>query len=445
MYAHPLTVDTLIDARWIVPVEPANVVLEDHSLAIEQGQIVALAPTAELHARYQAERHVALREHVLLPGLVNAHTHAAMTLMRGLADDKALMDWLRNYIWPVETQMVSDEFVHDGTLVACSEMLRSGVTCFNDMYFYPEAAARAAVEAGMRAAIGIIVIEMPSPYAGDARDYLAKGFAMRDALRDEPLLSFCIAPHAPYTVANSTLARVSTYSAELGLPVHIHLHETHEEVHESLTAHGVRPLERLARCGLLGPGLIAVHAVHLLDHEIELLARHGCNVVHCPTSNLKLANGIAPVARMLESGVNVGLGTDGAASNNRLDVLSEVRLAALLAKGASGNPTELPAHRALELASLGGARALGLEAQIGSLVPGKRADLVAIDLGAVELAPCYDPASHVAYAAGREHVTHVWVDGRLRLEERALVGLDAHALKLKALHWRDRIRGAAHG
>jgi 5-methylthioadenosine/S-adenosylhomocysteine deaminase len=350
------------------------------------------------------------------------------------------MDWLRNYIWPVETRMVSPEFVRDGTLLACAEMLRGGVTCFNDMYFYPEAAARAALTAGIRAAIGIIVIEMPSPYAGDARDYLARGLAMRDALRDEPLVTFCIAPHAPYSVADATFERIATYAAELDLPVHIHLHETAEEIRESLESHGVRPLERLRRLGLLGPGLLAVHGVHLTAEEIELLARYGCSLAHCPASNLKLASGIAPVARMLEAGVNVCVGTDGAASNNRLDVLSELRLAALLAKGASSDPTALPAHRAIELATLGGARALGLESQIGSLVPGKRADLTAIHLGAVELAHSFDPASDVVYAAGREHVTHVWVEGRPRLAEGALVGIDPRELTRTALHWRERVR-----
>jgi 5-methylthioadenosine/S-adenosylhomocysteine deaminase len=320
-------------------------------------------------------------------------------------------------------------------------MLTAGVTCFSDMYFFPEAAAGASVEVGMRAAIGIIVIEMPSPYAGDARDYLAKGLAMRDALRDEPLLSFCLAPHAPYTVSNETLERVATYSAELDLPVHIHLHETEDEINDSITTHRMRPLERLQTVGLLGPGLIAVHAVHLERGEIEQLARYGCHVAHCPSSNLKLASGIAPVARMLAAGVNVGLGTDGAASNNRLDVLGELRTAALLGKGASGDPTALPAHAALRMATLAGASALGLEKRIGSIEPGKQADLAAVRLAGVELSPTYDPVSQLVYAAGREHVTHVWVNGEPRVRDRKLCSVDADELELKAAHWRDRIRG----
>ena len=433
-------VDILIEARWVVPVDPPGVVLESHAVAIHGRDIVALGPAADIAARYRAAAHVRLGEHVLIPGLVNLHTHAAMTLMRGLADDRSLMEWLRNHIWPVETQMVSPEFVRDGTLLACAEMLMSGVTCFSDMYFFPEAAAQAALEAGMRAAIGMIVIEMPSPYAGDARDYLTKGLAMRDTLRDEPLLSFCMAPHAPYTVSDETLGRVATYAAELDVPVHMHVHETEEEIQESLKTHGRRPLDRLQRAGLLNPGLIAVHAVHLEPHEIALLAHHGCHVAHCPSSNLKLASGIAPVTRMLERGINVGLGTDGAASNNRLDLLGEMRTAALLAKGASADPTAVPAHAALHMATLGGAKALGLDERIGSLAQGKRADITAVRLSDIELAPLYDPVSHLVYAAGREHVTHVWVDGQLRVENRTLTGLDSRDLALRAVHWSQKIK-----
>ena len=431
--------DTVIDAQWIVPVDPPGAVLEKHSIAIRDSDIVTIGPSAEIARRYDSDERIVLDEHVLIPGLVNLHTHAAMALMRGLADDRALMDWLRNHIWPAEAQLVSPAFVRDGTLLACAEMLRSGITCFSDMYFFPEAAAEAALAAGMRAAIGMIVIEMPSPYAGDARDYLAKGLAMRDALRDEPLLSFCIAPHAPYTVSDPTFERIATYAAELDLPVHIHVHETDDEVKESVAAHGMRPLARLQRFGLLGPGLIAVHAVHVQQSEIELLAQYGCSVAHCPSSNLKLASGIAPIPAMLKSGINVGIGTDGAASNNRLDLMSEMRTAALLAKGSSGDPTVLPAHTALHMATVAGAKALGIDQHTRSLVPGKRADVVAVRLSDLELTPLYDPVSHLVYAAGREHVTHVWVNGKLRVDDGALTSIDARELHLKAAHWRERI------
>ncbi len=430
---------TLIEARWIIPVEPAGAVFERHAVVIRDGRIVELLAADAARLRYPDAEVIELPDHVLIPGLVNLHTHAAMTLLRGIADDLALMDWLQNHIWPAESRLVSDAFVHDGALLACAEMLRGGVTCFNDMYFFPEATARAALQAGMRAVLGIIAIEQRSAYANDAQEYLAKGMALRDTLRDEPLLSFCMAPHAPFTVSDATFAQIATYAGELDIPVHIHLHETAQELQDSIARHGVRPLARLEKAGLLGPGLIAVHAVHVNPEEIDLLARHGCSVAHCPSSNLKLASGIAPVTDLLRAGVNVGIGTDGAASNNRLDLFAEMRLAALLAKGSRGDATAMPAHQALECATLGGARALGLQAKIGSIVPGKLADLTAIRLSAPELAPCYDPASHLIYAAGREHVTDVWVGGERRLAGGELTSLDLQAITARAAYWKKMV------
>jgi 5-methylthioadenosine/S-adenosylhomocysteine deaminase len=389
--------------------------------------------------RYPAARRVELPGHALIPGLVNLHTHAAMTLMRGLADDRALMDWLQNHIWPVETRLVSGDFVRDGTLLACAEMLRGGITCFNDMYFHPEAAGRAALAAGMRAALGIIVIEMPSAYAADAQDYLSKGLATRDELKHESLLSFCVAPHAPYTVSDRAFERIAVLQGVLDLPLHIHLHETRDEIEQSLARHGARPLARLQRLGLVDANLIAVHAVHVTPQETSLLAAEGCHVAHCPSSNLKLASGFAAPASLLEAGVNVGLGTDGAASNNRLDIFTEMRLAALLAKGAADDPTALPAHTALEMATVRAARALGLADRIGTLAPGKCADMTAVNLSALELLPCYDPLSHLVYAAGREHVTHVWVNGELLVEDGRLTRLDTGELAAKTAYWKDKI------
>jgi 5-methylthioadenosine/S-adenosylhomocysteine deaminase len=431
---------TVIEPRWIVPVEPAGTVLEAHAVVIADERILDVLPVADAGNRYPDAPRIQLPGHVLIPGLVNLHTHAAMTLMRGMADDRALMDWLQNHVWPAEAQLVSDEFVYDGALLACAEMLRGGITCFNDMYFFPEATARAALQTGMRAALGIIAIEFRSAYASDAQDYLAKGMALRDTLRDEPLLSFCLAPHAPFTVSDTTFAQIATYAGELDIPVHIHIHETAQEITDSLAQHGVRPLARLEKAGLLGPGLIAVHSVHLEDHEIALFARHGCSVAHCPSSNLKLASGIASVSKLLQAGVNIGLGTDGAASNNRLDLFAEMRLAALLAKGSSGDATVMPAHQALECATLGGARALGLQERIGSIVPGKLADLIAVNLSATALSPCYDPVSHLVYAAGREHVSDVWIGGKRQLADGHLANLDETAIQTKARQWQKRIR-----
>jgi len=423
----------LISARWVVPVEPAGAVLERHAVAVRDGRIEQVLPLGEIAApdagRFSDYEHVELPDHVLIPGLVNAHTHAAMSLMRGLADDLPLMRWLQEHIWPAETRHVSPRFVRDGTILACAEMLRGGITCFNDMYFFPEAALEAALEAGMRAALGLIVIDFPTAYASDPADYLRKGLALRDRHGENPLVSFCLAPHAPYTVSDPTFRQIATLAAELDLPVHVHVHETENEIERSLAEHGVRPLERLRRLGLLEPGLIAVHAVHLNKDEIELLGRHGCSVAHCPSSNLKLASGFAPLEALRSAGVNLSLGTDGAASNNRLDLFAEMRTAALLAKAVARDAQAMPAHAVLRAATLGGARALGLGARIGSIEPGKRADLVAVALRGPELAPCYDPVSHLVYAAGREHVTHVWVDGELRvldgeLRNPAFSGLD---------------------
>jgi 5-methylthioadenosine/S-adenosylhomocysteine deaminase len=445
MHDEPHNIDCVIDARWVIPVEPAQAVLEHHAVVIHGGVIIDIVPSLSVTARYRARDHINLREHALIPGLINLHTHAAMTLMRGLADDKTLMEWLQRHIWPTEMKLVSPDFVHDGTLLACAEMLRGGITCFNDMYFFPEAAAQAVLSAGMRAVLGMIVIEFRSPYASDATDYLDKGLRLRDSLRDEPRLSFCLAPHAPYTVSDTAFERVATYAAELDVPVHIHLHETADEIGESLSAHKLRPIRRLQKLGLLGPALIAVHAVHLMPDEIGLLAEHGCHVAHCPSSNLKLASGIAPVWQLHRQGVNVGLGTDGAASNNRLDLFAEMRLAALLAKGSTGDPTALPAHAVLKMATLDAARALGLDHRIGSIEKGKRADIAAIRLAGPEISPCYDPLSHLTYVVGREHVSHVWVDGELLVRDGALTRVDHNELAAKATYWQEKISSQDSG
>jgi 5-methylthioadenosine/S-adenosylhomocysteine deaminase len=434
---------TLIRPRWIVPVEPAATVLEGHAVAVRDGKIEAVLPASEARTRFPAHEELVLENHILIPGLVNAHTHAAMSLMRGLADDLPLMRWLEDHIWPAEAKHVSRQFVFDGTLLACAEMLRGGITCFNDMYFFPEAALEAALLSGMRSVHGLIVIEFPSAYASDPADYLRQGLALRDRHREEPLVSFTLAPHAPYTVSDDTFRQVATLAAELDLPVHIHLHETADEIARSLTEHGVRPLERLARLGLLGPNLSAAHCVHLSAEEILLLARHGCSVVHCPCSNLKLASGFAPVASMLRRNVNVALGTDGAASNNRLDMFQEMRTAALLAKAVAGDAQALPAHAVLRAATLAGARALGIEDRAGSIVPGKAADLVAVDLRAPELMPCFDPVSQLVYAAGREHVSHVWVDGKLQVSEGNLTNQAFSRLDTRWELWQNALKSHA--
>ncbi len=432
--------DLILLPQWVVPVENPGT-LADHAVVLQAGCILDVLPADVARVRYAAARVLELPGHALMPGLVNLHCHAAMSLMRGYADDRPLMAWLHERIWPAEKKHVSEAFVRDGSLLAAAEMLAGGVTTANDMYFFPHAAGDAFLQAGLRAVLGMIVLEFPSNYAVDANDYLARGLALRDELKDEPLVSFAFAPHAPYTISDATFGRIGTLAEQLGVPIHTHIHETADEIADSLKQHGVRPLERLARLGLLGPNFIGVHAAHLNEAEIDVLATHGCHVAHCPSSNLKLASGIAPVAALTQAGVNLGFGSDSAASNNRLDVFAEMRLAALLAKGASGDATALPAAAALRAATLDAARALNLDDRIGSIVPGKRADLVAVDLSGPACQPVFDPVSHLVYAAGREHVTHVWVDGKPKLENRRLVDLDPDDLAARAAYWRDKLKG----
>ena len=435
----PTAVDLLLHPDWIIPIEPAGITLVDHALVIDDGKILDLLPYPEATRRYQPQEVQHLPGQVMLPGLINAHTHAATNLLRGYADDMPLMSWLRDRIWPAETRCLSPDFVRAGTLLACAEMLRGGITTFNDMYFFPDAAIDAIRQSGMRAALGLPVLEFATPYASDADDYLSKGLATRDASKDDPLLSFCLAPHAPYTVSDRSFEKIAMLAAQLEIPIHTHVHETRSEIDESVRQYGMRPIERLRQLGLLGPQLIAVHAVHLTDAEIDLLGHHGCHIAHCPTSNLKLGSGIAPLEKLHARGVNVGLGTDSAASNNRLDLLQEIRHAALLAKGVSEDASIFSAHAALAAATLGGARALGLDDRIGSLRPGKAADLCAVRLDDWLLQPCFDPASHLVYAAGREHVTHTWVAGKLRQKDGTPLAIDLTRLLAEVRLWQARL------
>jgi len=434
-------VDHIIEARWVIPVVPRAEVLQQTAVVVHHGRIEAVLPIAEAHKQYQAAQVTALPDHALIPGLINLHTHAAMAPMRGIADDRALMTWLNEHIWPAETRMVSEQFVRDCTLLACAEMLSGGITFFNDMYYFPQAAAEAVDRSGMRACLGLVTLEFPSPYAADANDYLSKGLAARDAVRGHDRITTCLAPHAPYTVSDRTFGRVLTYADQLGLNVHLHLHETRAEIEQSLAQYGVHPLQRLSRLGLLGPNLLAVHCVHLTSEEIEMLARQGCHVAHCPTSNLKLGSGIAPIPELLEAGVNVGLGTDGAASNNRLDMFAEMRLAALLAKS-GGNAEALPASEAL--ATINAARALDMDESIGSIEVGKQADLVAVDFSAAEMQPCFNPLSHLIYVAGREHVSHTWVAGELCYGQGVYRSIEISELKEIAALWHSKLKPFHH-
>lgn len=434
----PEKIDLLIEPRWIAPVD-TDALLTEHAVAIRGSQIAAVLPVGEAHARFPSSERLRLPDHLLIPGLVNLHTHAAMSLMRGLADDKPLMDWLQKHIWPAEAAHVSHDFVYAGTLLACAEMLKGGITTFNDMYFFPQAAAAAATQIGMRAALGVTVLDFPNNYASDADDYLSQGLATRDRWIDHPLISFTLAPHAPYTVGDATFERIATLAEQLGLPIHCHIHETEAEIADSLARFGCRPLQRLKKLGLLGPNFIGVHAVHLDDGEIELLAEHGCSLAHCPTSNLKLASGLARSCDIHAKGINLGLGSDGAASNNRLDLLQEMRTASHLAKGWSGDASALPAATILRMATLDGARALGLEHRIGSITPGKQADLCAIDFSGIEYQPCYDPISHLVHIADRQAVSHTWVGGKCHFSDKKLHSVTESDLKNTVRLWQNKL------
>ncbi|MBN2885144.1 MAG: TRZ/ATZ family hydrolase [Chromatiaceae bacterium] len=431
--------ELLIHASWVLPVDSDDRQLADHAVAIGGGRILAVLPSSEARASIAAREVLELPGHLLIPGLVNAHTHAAMSLMRGLADDLPLMTWLHEHIWPAEGRWVDQGFVADGTRLALLEMLRGGVTCFHDMYFHPEVTAQASAEAGMRAVIGMIVVDFPTGYAANADEYIARGLAMHDAYRGHPLVRVAFAPHSPYAVSDEPLARVRTLADELELPIHIHLHETRDEIQQSLRDHGERPFSRLDRLGLINPALLAVHMTQLEEAEIARLAETGAHVVHCPESNLKLASGFCPLAQLLDAGVNVALGTDGAASNNDLDLLGEMRTAALLGKGVAHSASAVPASAALRMATINGARALGLDHEIGSLEPGKAADLVALDLRAPHTQPLYHPVSQLVYAAARHQVRHVWIQGEALLRDGQPTRLDERAILDQARGWGERL------
>lgn len=436
------SLDLLLLPTWLVPVEPAGVVLKEHGLGIRNGRITLIAPRAEA-LRHVSQQTLELPGTLLAPGLINAHGHAAMTLFRGLADDVPLKSWLRHHIWPAEARWVDEVFVRTGTELAIAEQLQGGITCFSDMYFYPDVASEVAHRTGIRAQITVPVLDFPVPGARDADEALRRGVSLFDDLKHHPRLSVAFGPHAPYSVGDDKLESIRVLVAEMDAGVQMHVHETEQEVQEALRLYGERPLARLARTQLLGPRFQAVHMTQVDDADLALLVEHNCSVIHCPESNLKLASGFCPVERLWEAGVNVAIGTDGAASNNDLDLLGETRTAALLAKAVAGSATALDAHRALRMATLNGARALGIDDHTGSLELGKFADLVAFDLTGLAQQPIYDPVSQLIYATGRDCVRHVWVAGKQLLDNRRLTRIDEQRLLASVQEWRSKIAGRA--
>lgn len=437
-------------AEWIIPMSQTpgdgeNQLgsakwLEGHSVIVNGSKIVDILPAEQILDRYPDAEICQMDGMALMPGLINAHCHAAMSLLRGFSDDLPLHQWLETAIWPVEEQFVDDEFVYQGTQLAIAEMLRGGTTCFQDMYFMPDQIAKAAQQSGIRANIGLMVVDSETVWARDADECISKGLSVYDQYKHSDMLSFSFAPHAPYTVSKQTLEKLSTISFELSLNIHMHLHETTAEVNDYVNQHDIRPLEQLHQMGLLNPQLNAIHMTHLNQQEIDWLAETGTHVVHCPQSNMKLASGCCPTGLLLDAGVNLAIGTDGAASNNDLDMLAELQSAALLAKIDSLNPEQLPAYQALYAATMGGAKALGLENQVGSLEPGKQADIIAIDLNQIETQPVYNPIAQIVYAASRNQVTHVWVAGKHLLDDRKLTSLNEKAIMNNAKSWKEKIK-----
>lgn len=435
-----VAIDTLIEAEWVIPVHPHGVVLEHHAVAVDQGKILAVLPTNEARTRYAARVVVSRPGHALIPGLVNIHCHSAMVLMRGLADDLPLMSWLQDHIWPTEAKFVGAEMIADGTLIAAAELIRGGVTCVNEMYFFPEVAASTLKRVGLRAGIGLTVIEFPTAMASHADEYIDKGLALADELKHEPLQRACWAPHAPYTVSDASFEKIRMYSDQLDLPVHVHVHETAFEVDDALRQHKERPFARLKRLGLVNRNLIAVHMTQLTESEIAQCAEAGVSVAHCPESNLKLASGFAPIEALRKAGVNIALGTDGAASNNDLDLIGEMRTAALLAKAVAQDASALDAASALRMATLGGAQALGWEDRVGSIEIGKEADLTTIALDEFDTLPVYNAISQIVYASSRRDVRDVWVRGERKLDAGRLTGFDTDELAATARNWGARMR-----
>ena len=432
--------DLVLAPRWIIPVEPADTVLEDHVITVVDKRIGALLPRAEAEQRFAGSPWLERPEHALLPGFINAHTHASMTLLRGYADDLPLDTWLAEHIWPAEQEWVSKEFVRDGTDLAIAEMIAGGTTCFQDMYFFPDEVAACAAERGLRAVVSMIVIEVPTVWAESVDEYLSKGTEVHDRYRDHPLIRAAFGPHAPYTVSDATLTRIVTLAHQLDVNIHMHVHETADEINQAIASETGRPLARLDGLGLLTPQLNAVHMTQLEADEIAVLAERGVHVLHCPESNMKLASGYCPVHELGEAGVNVALGTDGAASNNDLDMLGEMRTAALLAKVRTGNAAALPAGRALEMATLNGARALGVAAETGSLVPGKSADMICVDMSVPACQPVHNVMSQLVYSAQRDQVTDVWVAGRQLYDQRQFTTLDSAEILNRAAGWRSRMQ-----
>ena len=435
------TADIRINARWLIPIEPEAVVLENQAVILQGNRIAAVLPQTDADQQYRTRESIDLNHHVVMPGLINMHGHAAMSLFRGMADDLPLMTWLNDHIWPAEGAFVSEQFIADGTHLAMAEMLRTGTTTFSDMYFFPEITAQAARDVGMRAQICFPLLDFPTVWGSGPDDYLHKGRLLIDTWQDDEFITPAIGPHAPYTVSDGPLKLAAALSAETGAPIQIHLHETATEVSDAVARDGKRPVARMAEAGILGAKTQCVHMTQMDDEDIASILNSGAHIIHCPESNLKLASGLCPAQKLMDTGINVAIGTDGAASNNDLDLFGELNTAAMMAKVVANDAAAVGAHQALTMATLNGARAIGRDHELGSLVPGKLADIIAIDLSDPFLQPVYDPASHLVYSNHGRAVSHSWINGVPQLQDGRLTRIDVPDLMLRVDSWRQRING----
>lgn len=434
------SIDQIIQAKWLIPCEENNTVLEDHAFIIHQGKIKDILPSKLANTRYTAHVRESYSTHAIIPGLINAHTHVPMTYFRGLADDLALMNWLSNHMWPAEKKWLSPEFVYDSSLFGMAEMIRSGTTCFNDMFFFLSDTAKATEVAGLRGHIAMHIIAFPTNWAKDVEEEFTKALAFYEEYKNSKYVTVTAAAHSMYTVtADNDLLRLKEIAERYDLKINMHVQEPKTEIDVVLKQTQLRPLQRLEKLGLLSPRLIAIHMLHLNEEDLDLVQTYKPHVVHCPQSNMKLASGICPVSALRARGINVALGTDGAASNNDLSMLDEMRSATLLDKHTTQNPEALPAYTTLQMATLNGAKALGIEHLTGSLTVGKSADFVALDLEEIETLPVFHPVSQIVYAAARNQVTDVWVAGKQLLKNRKLMTLDEKELIDKAKYWGEKI------
>lgn len=430
----------IITPKWILPIDDARQCLENHSIVIKDHVISDILPTEEALKQHPNIDQLILSDHAIMPGFVNTHGHAAMTLFRGMADDLPLMTWLNDHIWPAEAKFVTPEFVYDGTKIAIGEMLLSGTTTFSDNYFFPEQCAKAVLETGIRAQINAPIIDFPTPWSKDGMDAINKTKPLFEQYKNNDFVYMAWGPHAPYTVSDETLTAIKEIALPNNHPIQMHVHETQGEVDESIKKIGLSPIERIQKLGLLNEQFQAVHMTALSKNDKQIIKETGTHVMHCPQSNLKLASGMCEVGSLQSLGVNVALGTDGAASNNDLDMLDEMRTAAMLAKAVAKDPQALPAKEALAMATINGAKALGIENKLGSLEKGKFADMIAINLNHISCQPIFDVHAQIAYAATRSQISHVWVHGKPLVTDHKLNELSHSQLITTAQKWQQKIQ-----